>query len=329
MSKINVDDRAPLTRCSRECRGHPAEADREKYFAKKNMLRAIIPTHLAELFFELAFLLKVDLMPTPVVDYHMHTPLCGHAVGEPREYVMRAIESGLTEIGFSDHAPMFVYQDPKIAMRLDQLPVYHKMIEDVRKQFSKKIAIKIALEADFILGIEDQTKEILAAYPYDYVIGSVHFIDNWGFDNPHDLVSWQGKNIDKVYRQYYNLLRLSAQSKLFDIMGHVDLVKKFGHRPTTDMTTEIMKTAEVFKESGVAVEINTAGLRKPVHEMYPSVDALMIYCREGVPLTFGSDAHAPKEVGEDFAEAFKLARAAGYKEYVTFKQRKIDRKISL
>lgn len=268
-------------------------------------------------------------MSVPSVDYHMHTPLCGHAVGEPREYVMRAIESGLTEIGFSDHAPMFAYQNPNIAMHLDQLPQYHKMIEDVRAQFANKISIKVALEADFILGYEKQSADMLSAYPYDYVIGSVHFIDGWGFDNPNDLNSWNGKNIDEVYRQYYKLLRLSAQSKLFDIMGHVDLVKKFGYRPSSDMTTEIMKNAQVFKEAGVAVEINSAGLRKPVHEIYPSLDALRIYCQADIPLTFGSDAHAPREVAEDFEIAYKLARDAGYKEYVTFKQRKIERKIKL
>lgn len=268
-------------------------------------------------------------MPTPVVDYHMHTPLCGHAVGEPREYVLRAIEAGLGEIGFSDHAPLVAYQDPKIAMPLEQLPQYHKMIEAVRSQFEKKIMIKVALEADFIVGFEDKTKEILLNYPYDYVIGSVHFLGDWGFDNPNDLSRWNGANIDQIYRQYYKLLRLSAQSRLFDIMGHVDLVKKFGHRPSSDMATEIMTTAEVFKMTGVAVEINTAGLRKPVNEIYPSLDALRIYCQSGVPLTFGSDAHSPNEVAADFDKAFQLARAAGYREYVTFKNRQIDRVIKL
>ncbi|MCC6759342.1 MAG: histidinol-phosphatase HisJ [Candidatus Omnitrophica bacterium] len=268
-------------------------------------------------------------MPIPVVDYHMHTPLCGHAVGEPREYAMRAFEAGLTEIGFSDHAPMFAYADPKIAMRMDQLPTYHKMIEDVRKQFEKKLTVKVALEADFIVGHEEDTRKFLSAYRYDYVIGSVHFIGAWGFDNPNDRTAWNGKNIDQVYRDYYKLLRLSAQSKLFDIMGHVDLVKKFGARPASDMTTEIMATAEIFKACGVAVEINTAGLRKPVNEMYPSLKALEIYCQEGIPLTFGSDAHNPKEVGADFDKALELARAAGYQEYVTFKNRKIERKIGL
>lgn len=265
----------------------------------------------------------------PLVDYHMHTPLCGHAVGSPREYALQAQKCGLAEIGFSDHAPMFAYPDPRVAMSFEQLPEYLKMIEDVREEFKGKLSIKIALEADYFLGLEAKSKALLSAYPYDYVIGSVHFIGDWPFDNPHDLTRWNKENVDEVYRQYYNLLRKSAQSKLFNIMGHVDLVKKFGHRAQSDMTSEIKKTAEVFKASEVAVEINTAGLRKPVQEMYPSLDALKIYNQAGVPLTFGSDAHDPKDVGADFKKAFELAKAAGYREYLTFKNRKIERKIKL
>lgn len=116
---------------------------------------------------------------------------------------------------------------------------------------------------------------------------------------------------------------------MFDIMGHVDLVKKFGHRPSQDMTNEIEKTAKVFKETGVAVEINTAGLRKPVKEIYPSLAALKIYCKAGVPLTFGSDAHDPQDVGRDYDKAMDLAKSAGYKEYILFKQRKIERTLKI
>lgn len=268
-------------------------------------------------------------MSQPIVDYHMHTPLCGHAIGEPAEYARQAVKAGLAEIGFSDHAPLVAYADPKIAMGFEQLAQYHRMIESVREEFKGRLKIRVALEADFISGYENKTKEILTAYPYDYVIGSVHFIGDWGFDNPADMSRWEKQDIDKIYRQYYHLLRLSAQSRMFDIMGHVDLVKKFGHRAKSDMTTDIEKTAEVFKASGVAVEINTAGLRKPVKEMYPSLDALKIYALAGVPLTFGSDSHDPKDVGADFDKAAGLARAAGYKEYLTFKQRKIERKIKL
>ena len=265
----------------------------------------------------------------PIADYHMHTPLCGHAVGEPSLYVQQGIAAGLKEMGFSDHAPLVSHRDPKVTMDLDQLPLYHTMIEDVQKHFGQQISIKIALESDYIPGYEAKTKALSENYPYDYIIGSVHFINNWPFDDPSTLPTWKGKDINTVYRQYYDLLRKSAQSRLFDIIGHCDLVKKFGYRASADMTDEVTATAKVFKESGVAIEINTAGLRKPVKEMYPSLDCLKIYSQAGVPLTFGSDAHNPKDVGRDFDRAADLARAAGFREYLIFKQRKIERTVQL
>jgi len=265
----------------------------------------------------------------PISDYHMHTPLCGHAVGLPAEYARQAIAVGLEEIGFSDHAPMVNREMPGITMNIKQLPEYYRMMESVREEFKGNLRIKIGIEADFIPGYEEKTRMILKDFPYDYVIGSVHFIKEWGFDNPEEREKWDQKDVDQVYSDYYELLRRCAQSGLYDIMGHVDLVKKFGHRPSSDMSAEIRKTAKVFKESGVAVEINTSGLRKTVKEMYPSLDALKIYCEEGVPLTFGSDAHDPHDVGRDFNKALQLARDAGYTEYLLFAQRKVERKVQL
>ena len=268
---------------------------------------------------------RVSIRMNPICDYHMHTPLCGHAVGEPREYAAQAVSIGLEEIGFSDHAPLLSHDDPKITMNIRQLPGYLKMIEDVRERFAGKLRIKIALEADYLPGYEEKTREILQGYDYDYIIGSVHYIRRWAFDNPDEKDHWSEADVNKVYHTYFELLRKSARSKLFDIMGHVDLVKKFGHRATEDMTGEVEETAAVFKECGVAVEINTAGLRKPVKEMYPAPWMLKIYRKAGVPLTFGSDAHDPKDVGRDFDKALALAREAGYKEYQTYQQRQVEK----
>ncbi len=254
----------------------------------------------------------------------MHTPLCGHASGEPREYVNQAIKAGLTEVGFSDHAPLVAYDDPRYTMRHEQLPDYHGMMDAVRKQFPN-FTVKVGIEADYIPGFEDKTRAILEAYPYDFVIGSIHFIDNWAFDDPDQHVKWKNKDIDRVYRDYYELLRKSAASGLFDIMGHVDLVKKFGHRPAADMTSEVRATAKVFKDAGVTVEINTSGLRKPVKEIYPSLEVLKIYHDAGVPITFSSDSHEPGDVGRDYDKAADLARAAGYTEYRLFRARKVER----
>jgi len=264
----------------------------------------------------------------PSVDYHMHTPLCGHAKGEPKLYVEHALKMGLKEIGFSDHAPLVSHRDPTITMDFDQLPTYYAMIEEVQKNYPQ-LTIKMGIEADFIPGYEAKTKEILADYFYDYVIGSVHFIGKWGFDDPSQREGWQAQDINHVYREYFSLLRQCAESRMFDIMAHVDLVKKFGHRPTEDITDEIKETAKVFKQSGVAVEINTSGLRKPAKEMYPAAHMLKIYCEAGVPLTFGSDAHVPTDVGRDFDKALGMAKEVGYKEHLVFRKRKIERVIKL
>ena len=265
----------------------------------------------------------------PIADYHMHTPLCGHAVGKPTEYAEAAVEVGLEEIGFADHAPFVHTEDPNITMSIRQLPDYYRLTEDVRKKYSSCLRIKIGIEADFIPGYEDKTKAILEDYPYDYVVGSVHFIKDWGFDNPEELERWKQENVGQVYQDYYALLRQAAQSGMFDIMAHVDLVKKFGHRSVKDLGDEVAKTAQVFKECGVAIEVNTSGLRKPVKEIYPSLDDLKIYAEAGVPLTFGSDAHSPDEVGQDFDKGLALACEAGYGEYVLFKNRKIERTVKI
>jgi histidinol-phosphatase (PHP family) len=265
----------------------------------------------------------------PYADYHIHTPFCGHAIGMPDAYIRQAAKIGLKELGFSDHAPMVHKPMPGVTMSLEDLPKYNALIEQVRESYASQISIKIGLEADFLPGYESKTKSIIDSYPYDYIIGSVHFIDDWAFDDPACREYWNKYDVNEVYRKYYALLRQSAKTGFYQIIGHCDLPKKFGARPTIDLTDEIKATAKVFKDTGVAVEINTAGLRKPIGEMYPSRHCLKIYCEAGVPLIFGSDAHNPEDVGRDFEDAVNLAKFVGYTEYLTFKNRKIEEKIKL
>jgi len=264
-----------------------------------------------------------------ISDYHMHTYLCGHADGRPQEYAQQACDRGLKEIGFADHAPLVTHREPSITMDFDQLPEYKRMVEEVQSEFKNRLTIKLAIEADFIPGYEEKTREILDMFPYDYVIGSVHYLNGWQFDNPVFMSEWDTLDVNEVYIRYHEHLRMSAESRLFDIMAHVDLVKKFGHRTSSDLSDEIKKTAEVFKQTGVAIEINTSGLRKPAKEIYPSLEDLKVYSDIGVAITFGSDAHGPEDVGRDFDKALQLARAAGYKEYVLFKHRKIEKTMGL
>ena len=265
----------------------------------------------------------------PMVDYHIHTPLCGHALGEPYEYAEQAIKIGLKEIGFSDHAPFIKHPLPGITMTECELPVYHKRIERARGEYAGRLAIKIGVETDYIPSHEDETRQLLSGYSYDYVYGSVHFIGDWAFDSPDEREQWDHSDIDAVYKKYYELLRRAASSRLFDIMAHVDLVKKFGHRPKIDMNGDIRETARIFKESEVCIEINTSGLRKEVAEIYPALTVLKVYAEEKVPITFGSDSHMVQDVGKDFDLARKLAIEAGYREYVTFKDREIEQTLPL
>lgn len=259
----------------------------------------------------------------PKADYHTHTYLCHHALGECFEYVEQALAAGLAIIGFSDHAPLLISHHPPYTMSSDELPVYHGLIQDVQRRYSN-ISIRLGIEADYFPGREEETRQMLAGYPYDYVIGSVHFINGWAFDDPdtRQRKLWEVKEVDNVYREYFRHLRLAAESGLYNIMGHIDLVKKFGHRPKSDLTDEIIQTAKTFRKTGVAIEINTSGLRKPVKEIYPSMDYLKICCGEKVPITFGSDAHDPKDVGRDFDKAVAWAKEAGYSEYLIFENGK-------
>lgn len=261
-------------------------------------------------------------------DYHMHTKRCGHAEGEVEEYVAEAKRKGLEEIGFSDHLPFVTHRDPQYTMAMEELPEYHRDIETARARH-KDLTIKIGVEADYMEGKTDEIAKLVAAYPYDFVIGSVHFIKKWAFDDPREKAQWENADVDMVYRRYYDLLQACAKTRVYDIMGHVDLVKKFGHRSTEDMTDQVEAAAKAFKDNGVALEINTSGLRKPVKEIYPHLSLLKIYRKHGVPIVFGSDAHAPGDVGADFDKARDLAMAAGYGEYLVYKQRKVQKKVPL
>ena len=255
-------------------------------------------------------------------DYHMHTPLCRHATGEPVDYAKRAVGIGLDEIGFSDHSPMRRDNFDNWRMNLDQLDEYVEKVRKAQKDFPQ-LTIRLALEVDYLPGHEDWIRELAARHPWDYFIGSVHYVsDSWAIDDPQKLSEWKHRDSFEVWTVYFERLTKAAESRLFEIIGHADLPKKFGHRPTRDCTPLFEKFLEAVKESGCAIELNTAGLRKDCREIYPSSEILQVAFKKGVPITFGSDAHAPKEVGMNFAEAVQLAYSVGYKECRRFAQRK-------
>jgi len=255
-------------------------------------------------------------------DYHMHTPLCRHATGEPAELAAQALKAGLAEIGFSDHNPMPRDDFDSWRMRADQLGEYVESVEQARRAYPQ-LQIKLALEVDFIPGYESWVRELAAQYPWDYLIGSVHYVsESWALDNPEAISEWKARDAFEVWTAYFERLTLAAQSGLFDIVGHADLCKKFCFYPQQDCTSLFARFLNAAKQANVALEMNTAGLRKECREIYPSPAFLRLAHQIGVPITFGSDAHAPHEVGMNFAEAVALARSVGYTECCRFTQRR-------
>ncbi|MGD1085202.1 MAG: histidinol-phosphatase HisJ family protein [Verrucomicrobiota bacterium] len=260
--------------------------------------------------------------PPRVSDYHMHTPLCRHAVGEPSAYAARALAVGLGEIGFSDHSPMRRDDFDDWRMRLDQLDEYVEKVRQARMDHPS-LEIKLALEVDFLPGHEDWIRDLASRHPWDYFIGSVHYVsDSWAVDNPEHLSRWKETDPWEVWSLYFARLTQAAESGLFEIIGHADLPKKFNIRPRQDCAPLFRPFLDAARKCDVAIELNTAGLRKDCREIYPSRQLLELAAQRKVPITFGSDAHAPGEVGLAFGEAVALARAVGYTTCRRFSRRR-------
>ncbi len=266
----------------------------------------------------------------PVPDYHMHTPRCNHAKGSVRDYADAAIKLGLTEIGMSDHSPMPGGFDKQWRMDQSELPSYLSEIEQTRDAVSDQLTVRIGLEADFHPGTEDYVRTMIASYNWDYVIGSVHYIGNWGFDNPDCMDEWDNRDINDAYCAYFELVRQSALTGMFDIIGHPDLIKKFGHRADPD--NALVQAAEeamlqAVLKSGSALEISSAGLRKPGKEIYPHKRIVERAAELNIPFSFGSDAHSPAEVGRDMNLCLALLESFGVREIASFKQRKMSMQV--
>ena len=263
----------------------------------------------------------------PVPDYHMHTPRCNHAVGSVREYAEAALLVGLREIGMSDHSPMPDGFD-EWRMQRSELDGYLQELGEVQAEFAGRLDLKVGLEADYFPGTEDDVKEMLAAHDWDYVIGSVHYLgtleEKWGFDNPDDMSGWDVRDVEDAYCDYFDLVAASAASGLFDIIGHPDLIKKFGHRPPLD-SRRVMDAEEAMlqavKQADVALEVSSAGLRKPVAEIYPHGRIVARAAELGIPFSFGSDAHAPGEVGHAMQACLHMLGMCGVSEIASFSKR--------
>ena len=250
------------------------------------------------------------------IDLHNHTPRCNHAEGSLDEFIQSALERGIEIFGFADHAPMDF--DEKYRMGFDEMQEYESEVRDAAKRHRGRIEILLGYEVDWLP--EHMDERVLGA-KVDYLIGSVHFLSGWGFDNPEFLDRWHEQDVDEVWQKYFGEIAAMAQSSLFDIVGHLDLIKLFGYRPSRDIRQFAEGALDAIAASDMVLELNAAGWRKPVAEAYPSLDLLRMAHDRKIPITFSSDAHRPDQVGYRMRELHDLARRAGYDEAASFRNR--------
>ena len=258
-----------------------------------------------------------------MIDYHTHTSLCKHADGTPEEYLAAAEKAGLDEIGVSDHTPWPTGYDTQFRMAPDEFREYRDIVSRLAAA-SDTVKVRYALEIDWVPGKMEEVRSRVDSEPFDYLIGSVHYTDELPFDNPDHQAVWKSvERSAEIWIRYYELLLEFVSAGGFEIIGHFDLPKKFGSRPpdTQKVRSLINDILTAAADHHIVMELNTAGLRKPVREIYPTPDILKNAKNKGVGITFGSDAHSPCDVGANFAEAIQLAKECGFDSYTTFENR--------
>ena len=255
-----------------------------------------------------------------IVDYHMHLRApdesLDHSVEAIDRFVETAAERGLEELGFTEHAYYFAETRPlwtvpyHVQRNTQSIERYVEAVVEAKRQGHP---VKLGLEVDYVPGREEQTRELLAPYPWDYLMGSIHFIGAAGIDGEPSLVAEVG--VERAWATYYDVLGEAAASGLFDTLAHPDLVKMYG--------PEIEWDWEAVAESldGVCLEVSSAGLHKQHEKLYPNAELLAAARRRGVPITLASDAHVPQDVGRDLDAAIGHARAAGYLTLTIFDRR--------
>jgi histidinol-phosphatase (PHP family) len=250
-------------------------------------------------------------------DYHVHTPLCLHASGWPMEMAAQASALGLAELGFADHNPMPAPFDDW-RMRREELPRYLDDVQAARAAHPK-LPIRLGLEVDFLDDCESWWDELRSLAPWDFWIGSVHYLPGGlEVDNPKYLSRYQKEDPEIIWTAYWKRYEQCIRSGRFEFVGHPDLPKKFGYLPKGDLRRFYEPSIQALVDTGLAYEVNTAGLRKDCKEIYPARSFVELACAAGVPVLINSDAHAVAELGAGFQEAVALLRESGYKEVVRF-----------
>ncbi len=258
---------------------------------------------------------------SPPGDYHVHTRF-SDGEGEPADCVERALALGLPEIGITDHlTPAVLQADGDWSLARECMDEYVAAVRAAAARFPG-ITVLLGVEADYVPGAEDELAEMLGAHPFDYVIGGLHYVDGFSFDEPatRDDPLWD--DAASLYRRYYALIAGAAASGLFDVIAHLDYVMLWGRRSAVDISAAEDAALAALATHGIAIELNTTGTLEPAGLMHPAPDLLVHACRLGIPLVFGSDAHQVDQVGWRFDAAVGLARQAGYHASLELSSRK-------
>jgi histidinol-phosphatase (PHP family) len=192
--------------------------------------------------------------------------------------------------------------------------------QEAREKY-RDVELRLGIEVDFVSGKEEQMDLFATALPYDYVIGSIHRVGGEEVDRAENQEVYAKWETYDLYEAYFKNVREAALSGRFEVLGHPDLIKIFRHFPDRDITPMLEETSDAVAESGVVVDVNAAGLRKPIGEVYPSRRLLEMFHRRGIPIILSSDAHAPDQVALGYDKTLKLVYDVGYREVVTFKDR--------
>jgi histidinol-phosphatase (PHP family) len=267
-----------------------------------------------------------------LTDYHLH--LRPDEAGSEFEryfteenverYLAAARGRGIEELGVSEHVYRFT-----AALELWRHPLWlENAVDDLDAycSFVRSTPLRQGIECDYIPGAEERTEALLAARDLDYVVGSVHFVGDGDAAVDHDGFDvWDGADADEVWRRYFDAFDACARSGLFDILAHPDLVKVWGRErplPSADLRAFYEPAVEAILAGGAAVEISTAGLRKPVGELYPAPSFAALCAEAGVPFALSSDAHVPEQIGFAYDRAVELLESIGVEEICVFEGRR-------
>jgi histidinol-phosphatase (PHP family) len=243
-----------------------------------------------------------------LIDYHLHVIAHGDrpmTVENILKYCEVAKVRGVRQMGITEHDRY-----------LDEIDL--AAFQEAR-ELSRDVDLRLGIEIDFVPGAEERMDHDATALPYDYIIGSVHRVDNEEIDRATDQGIYDRYETYDLYAAYYANVRKAALSGRFEVLGHPDLIKIFRHFPDRDITPILEETADAIAESGVVVDVNAAGLRKPIGEVYPSANFLKMFHRREVPIVLSSDAHAPDEVAMGYDTSLALVHDIGYREIATFR----------